>query len=49
MELSETKCTSYRLVRGGKIAAVKAKVMVMGIPKQTLDGWVCQARRQRSG
>ena len=49
VELSETKRASYRLVRGGQIAAVKAKVMVMGTPKQTLEDWVGQARRQRSG
>ena len=40
VELSETKRASYRLVRGRQIAAVNAKVMMMGTPKQTLDDWV---------
>lgn len=47
--MGETKRTSYRLVRGGQIAAVKAKTMVMDIPEPTLDDWVVRAQRQRSG
>ena len=34
----EFKMEAVRLVRGGQVAAVTAKVL--GIPKQTLENWV---------
>jgi transposase len=35
----EFKLEAVRLVKGGQVAAVTAKIL--GIPKQTLENWVC--------
>lgn len=38
----EFKLEAVRLVKGGQVAAVTAKIL--GIPKQTLENWVRLAR-----